>query len=178
LGWWGVYDSGATASPITLVIRMTITNIGDVPENIGHYSLAVKTQECGSIYLTPIDPRAVPQVVVVSKSLGFSKVPIFEFVSNGLAEKLKQPLLPHTPVQGWMLFDTPTACPTTNGSTVSFRLELQSLSGGPPFTSTSENKVLSDEIPGTTTGDVYPAELHAVGGWLDLSHARKKVWHE
>ncbi len=104
LGWWGIYNSGATISPISLVMRVTLTNIGEKPENVGHYSLAVKTQECGSIYLTPIDPRAVPRLAVVSKSLGFNKVPIFNFVDDSLIKLLKKPLLPHIPVQGWLLF--------------------------------------------------------------------------
>ncbi len=81
--WWITYKSylGDTASPVALAQYVEITNLLPTDETIKNYSVAVKTADCGWVYLSPINIHAASVWYVAS---GLNKAIRIDFSGNGL----------------------------------------------------------------------------------------------
>ena len=150
--FWMSYTSGYgdTASPIALAQYVDITNLRSVPETIQSYSVAIKTEECGWIYLSPMYIRG-QQIYFTAQ--GLAKAKLFDFSTNGLDYLLPEPIQPHATVSGWWFFDSKVACNVPKGSTVRYRVSLTTFSGIEWEYLTPELRVAdSPAIPGKTEG--------------------------
>jgi hypothetical protein len=150
--FWMAYTSGYgnTASPIALAQYVDISNLRSVPETIQSYSVAIKTEECGWIYLSPMYIRG--QQIYFTAG-GLAKAKLFDFSSNGLDYLLANPIQPHATVSGWWFFDSKVACNVPPGSNIQYRVSLKTFSGIEWEYVTPEIRIANNAgIPGKTEG--------------------------
>jgi hypothetical protein len=124
-GFWLVYNAN-TISPIALVQYLTITNLRSTPETIHTCSVAMHTENCGWMYLTPMP---IYESTVVWTGSGMTKAYALDFKSNGLSFLFEKPIPPHETISGWWFFDSKIKCDIANESRVSFRISLATFSG-------------------------------------------------
>lgn len=128
--FWIVYRSaqaggGIVASPVALLVWLTITNLTDAPLRVETYSLAVKTDNCGWIQLLHI-PLSGMSVYWTFE--GLNKSILEDFSTNGLDYALEKPINAHDTAQGFSFWDTPVACKVGSGD-VAYDVRLNTYSG-------------------------------------------------
>jgi hypothetical protein len=174
--YWVFYRSGYgdTASPVALTIWVSATNPNSIPLGIKNYSLSIKTQNCGWVYLSPIDERAVTAAWTYG---GLQNASIHDFHRNGLNVAWSQPIPAHESVEGWLLFDTKIACDISPPQTVQFKLEVTSTLGE-TFTVLSPERDVSGKANelGTTVGQPHHPSLFHTGKHVDITKFHRKLW--
>jgi hypothetical protein len=126
---WVRYGSGYgdTISPVAVALLLDITSNSPRPERIKSYSVAIKTMQCGWMYLSPIRMNSVRAYYVFPQ--GINHAALLDFSSNGLEFTFGRDIPAFGTVSGWLLFDSRAKCETALGEQIQFRVKLETFSG-------------------------------------------------
>lgn len=171
---WVLYRSGYadTISPVALTMFIEVTNLYSYPVSISSYSLQMKTESCGWMYMPPIDARGVE--LLWSSSPDLKAASVIDLSSSNFSYLWSRPLEPHATRLGMLLFDTATACDVRDGSLIQLRLEITDSTGKTYSYPSPEIVVLANLNPGRPTGHVNQASLQLVGRTVDASKAHRR----
>jgi hypothetical protein len=169
LPFWVRYISayGDTISPVAVISFIDITSNVSTPEKVKDYSVAIKTAECGWVYLVPIRMRSV-KVLFIPLG-GIQKAILLNFTTNGLDYLLENPIPPFGTVSGWLLFDTRVKCNIGIGESFEYRFSFETFSGQHfevTKTATISNANLN---PGNSIANMTGPTFVTVGAIEDLS---------
>jgi len=178
--WWVSYQSyaGDTASPVALMQYVEITNLQSVPETIRSYAMAIRTEDCGWTYLSPIPLRSV---AVWWTYMGLDHAIPMDFHENGLDIVLEKPIPAFGTVTGSWLFDSKVRCDVPEGSKVQYRLALTTFDGK-RFEYTTPETVVSNKShsPGNTEGHLTGPAFHVPPGprYIDISKLYRRLYSD
>lgn len=170
---WVLYKSGYgyTISPVALLEFLEITSLYAHPVSISSYSVAVKTDTCGWVYLTPIDARGV---MLLFGASGLNAAQVIKLENNALGNLWMKPIPAYGTQFGMLLFDTKVSCTVEQGNIVQLKIELND-STGKSFTYTSPTMaVLKTFTPGNSIGQENRASVELVGSTVNASQAHRR----
>jgi hypothetical protein len=148
--WWARYTSpvGDTASPISLLQYVDITNMLSTPETIKTYSVALNMEGCGWIYLYPIYVR---DISVLYAGSGLQNAALTDFTSNGLDYGLEKAIPANETVSGFWFFESTEMCRAPKGTKLRYRFSLETYSNI-QFEYTTPEIQLADESSAMNAG--------------------------
>jgi|ERR1041384_4991615 hypothetical protein len=159
-------------SPVAVLTYVDITNQTDRDETIKNYAIAIKTQQCGWTYLTPIREDTV------TSFLGpLTNARPLDFRQNGLNYLLKSAIPKHRTVSGWLLFDSLIKCATSVGDPVQYKVSISTYNGI-NFDQTSDPRPITDKSPLNSSTEATPIgpQFFVNGKPVDLSHMHIKFY--
>jgi hypothetical protein len=178
LPFWVRYISGHgdTISPVAVMFFIDVTSNVSTPEKIKDYSVAIKTAECGWVYLAPIRMRSV-KVLFIPPG-GIQKARPLNFTTNGLDYLLGNPIPPFGTVSGWLLFDTRVKCNVGLGEAIEYRISFETFSGK-NFEVTKSQAISNTNLnPGNSVANLTGPTFVVEGGTEDLSKSYIKFYSD
>ena len=178
--FWVTYRSsfGDTASPVALAQFMEITNLLPTSETIKSYSVAINTEECGWIDLSPIYIRGARVWFTYE---GLEKASLLDFAGNGLDFVLENPIPPHGTITGWWFFDSKTKCNVPKGSMIQYKVSLKTFTGI-EFEYVTPRRLVSNDPgePGKTEGYTRGPQFVVPPGkpQMDISKFHKRLYSD
>jgi hypothetical protein len=167
---WARYASGYgdTISPVAVAAWIDITNNLDVLETVKDYSVAINTQQCGWVYLTPIRMRSTSFFFIGTGQI--QRALPLDFTTDGLDYILERPISPHGTVSGWLMFDTQVKCNVINGESIQYRVSFSTFSGKSLDIVTEFRQLRNDMlIPGSSHANMTGPIFINKPGVADLS---------
>jgi len=174
--FWVLHPTGYgdTISPVALLAFLQIHSSYKHSVNISSYSLATKTDNCGWIYLTPIDLRG-RKLLWGYAGLNSAQMIKSESSFNHLWTKS----IPAYDTQfGMLAFDTKVECPVQKGSLVQFKIDLVESNGKTSSYTSPEMIVRDDFTGGSSVGQENVASLEFNGYSVNANQAHRKLFSD
>jgi hypothetical protein len=132
--------------------------------------MAIKTDTCGWVYLSPIDARGV----TLLHSSGDLRTTQALNASRSFSVQWSDPIPAHKTRFGIFLLDTKIPCAVQAGSPVQFKLELTDSTGKSFPLLSPDMAILKNLQPGTSIGTGNLATLELIGRTVDVSKAYRR----
>jgi hypothetical protein len=174
---WVLYTSGygTTIAPVAFVSFLEITSLYDYPVRVSTYSLAIRTDVCGWLYLSPIDAKGVK---LLWNQEHLNPMHVLNLRRNGFDYLWMYDVPAHGTQFGMLLFDTRTPCQIEPGTVIQFRLEMtDSLNRSYTYLSL-QTTVLKTLDPGTSVGAVEKANFELIGQTVNATNAYRRFYSE
>lgn len=174
--FWIAYPSnGETISPISVMAFLEITNLASDPASISHYSFAIKTEDAGWIYLSPIPSNNQMLLFGYNGLESMSQTSL----DGGLDMQWSHlSMQPNVPVFGMLLFDTKIASRLSVGSLVQFKLDLTDSRGQEYSYESAEMSVKQSPSPGSSFGATRTASLFMLPFSANAEKANRRFYSD
>ncbi len=149
---WVLYKGGYddTISPVALTEFLEITSLYNHPVNISSYTTEIKTEDCGWVYLTPLNSKTLR---LLWGTNGLNSAPVIKLGDNVLSEMWTKPIPAKSTQFGMLLFDSKVKCDVHEGSTVQFKIDLTESTGRSLSYASPPMSVQKNMVPGNSTGE-------------------------
>jgi hypothetical protein len=175
--FWALYSSsyGQTASPIALLAFIEVTNRYPHPITISGYSMMFESSGCNWMKLPAMNSNMF-QLLFGYNGLADTKV--FK-TDNSLNTLWKLPLTPFIAQDGFLTFDSSSACKVEWGDYVHVQMSITDSTGisYPPFMS-PELTVARNFPMSEIAGEVTRPALQIAGYGLDISNAKRRIFSD